>query len=96
MSLAIRARNHAEAWRAKVERARGLAAKYPEGQPGPRPDDEQLAGDVAFALSEWENRPEVRFLWESLRSHSSGNRGVAPDAIRRPGPTIEIVDAKGA
>lgn len=62
MFHALRARKDADACRAKLERARELAAKYPEGQPGFLSDDETLAGDVAAALSEWENRPEVPVL----------------------------------
>jgi exonuclease SbcC len=97
MFRALRARMEAESWSARLERARGLAAKYPEGPPVPLSDDETLAGDVAAALSEWENRPEVPVL-----------TGPSSEAIRREidalpsmplgdlTPHLEVVSARRA
>lgn len=98
MFRALQARMEADSWSARLERARGLAAKYPEGQqPVPLSDDETLAGDIAAALSEWENRPEVSVL-----------TGPSSAAIRREidalpsmplgdqTPHVEVVSARRA
>lgn len=95
MFHALRAREEAESWSAKLEKAQELAAKYPQGQPVPLSDDETLAGDVAAALSEWEKRPEVPVLAgqsvaalraeiDALPSMPSGDQT----------PHLEVVNAK--
>ena len=97
MFHALRARKDAERWRAKLERARELAAKYPGGQPGPLPDDETLAGDVAAALSEWENRPEVPVLaGESAASIRAEIDGLPSMPMGDQMPAAEILDARRA
>jgi exonuclease SbcC len=89
---AVRARQEALTWHAKFERARDLTLKYPAGQPGGLPDDEALAGDVAAALSEWENKPEVPILSgesaasvraeiDALPSMPSGDQAPATEII---------------
>src|SRR5258708_3948231 len=62
MLRALRAQQEAGRWRAKFDKARELAASYPEGQPSLLSDDEALAGEVAAALSMWRSRPEVPVL----------------------------------
>ncbi len=95
MLHALRARKDAEGWRAKVERARELTAKYPGGQPGPLPDDETLAGDVAAALSEWEHRPEVPVLaGESAASIRAEIDALPLMPLGDQVPATEIVDAR--
>jgi len=46
----------------RLERARSLAALFPEGPLRSRVPDDALALEVAVALADWESRPEVREL----------------------------------
>jgi len=62
MLQALRARTEAEAWRARLNRAQELAARYATGPVPILPEEELLTGDVAASLNEWENRPEVAVL----------------------------------
>lgn len=95
MLQALRAQKHADTWRAKLERARNLAAKYMGGQPGPLPDDEALAGDVAAALSEWEKRPEVPILeGESAASIRADIDALPAMPLGDQVPAAELVDAR--
>ena len=97
MLQALRAQKHADAWRAKLDRARHLAAKFVGGQLGALPDDEALAGEVAAALSEWENRPEVPILEGECAA------SIRADIVALPAmplgdrvPAAELVDARRA
>ncbi|HYC24079.1 MAG TPA: AAA family ATPase, partial [Candidatus Bathyarchaeia archaeon] len=46
----------------RLDRARSLAAVFPDGPPRSRAPDGALALEVAAALADWESRPEVREL----------------------------------
>ena len=72
-----------------------MAAKYIGGRPGPLPDDEVLAGDVAAALSEWENRPQVPILeGESAASIRADIDSLPAMPLAIKIPAAELVDAR--
>ncbi len=83
--LAVRAAlaaGEARGGRARLERVRSLAKRFPEGRPQAPLDDDTLAQRVSAALSAWENRPELRrpggLSAEELRREIAG-LPVVPD-----------------
>lgn len=86
------ARQEAESWRRKLQRARALAQAYPQGPPAPLSGDEALAQDVAAALESWQTRPAIPSLTgkssaairaeiEALPSTPSGDLAPRPEAV---------------
>jgi uncharacterized protein YhaN len=89
---ALRARKDAEGWRARLNRAQELAARYPIGPAPFLPDEDLLTGLVAASLSEWENRPEVPVLTgpsaiairaeiQALPSMPTGDQTPQPEVV---------------
>jgi exonuclease SbcC len=82
----------AEQLRERLDRARGLAARYPEGPPAGPADNEDLGMEVAAALRGWESRPspvertgptssEIRRDLEGLPAMPSGDLEPDPDVV---------------
>ena len=94
---ALRARKEAESWHAKLDRARALAERYPEGQPARLSDDDALAEDVASALGLWRSRPAVRVLTgkpsAAIRAEIAA---LPPMPSGDRTPQTEVVTAKNA